>query len=111
MWLKLTCLFKHRSEATEACRSGHIKLNGLRAKPSSSVKEGDLVEITDEDRYRKLVVLAIPEHSISKETGRTMYRDESPPPAPKLRRAVDRDAGLGRPTKKDRRELEKYWGK
>jgi len=44
VWLKLVCLVKHRNEATEACRGGHVKINGLRVKPAASVREGDVVE-------------------------------------------------------------------
>jgi ribosome-associated heat shock protein Hsp15 len=108
LWLKLVCVYKHRAEATEACASGHVKLNGVRAKASSAVKEGDLIEITD-TRIRKLVVLGLPEHSISKEIARTMYRDESPPPPPPEPRVFDRDRGMGRPTKKERRDIDKYF--
>jgi ribosome-associated heat shock protein Hsp15 len=108
LWLKLACIYKHRSDAAEACASGHVKLNGGRAKPSSTVHEGDLIEITG-DRIRKLVVLGLPERSISKEVARTMYRDESPPPPPREPQPSIRDRGLGRPTKKERRDQEKYW--
>jgi ribosome-associated heat shock protein Hsp15 len=110
LWLKLACVYKHRAEATEACASGHVKLNGVRAKPSSAVREGDLIEITDA-RVRKLVVLGLPERSISKEVARTMYRDESPPPPPSQPRARERDRGTGRPSRKDRRDIEKFFRK
>jgi ribosome-associated heat shock protein Hsp15 len=111
-WLKLVCLFKHRSEAAEACRGGKVKVNGGRVKPAAAVKPGDVVEVTDGERYRKVVVLGVPERHVSKEVARTeMYRDETPekprePAAPKPLR----DRGTGRPTKKDRRDIEK-WGK
>jgi len=108
VWLKLVCVFKQRSDAAEACRSGHVRLNGNRAKPSSEPKENDVVEITGE-RYRKLVVIGLPEHSISKEVARSMYRDESPPPPPRdpFAPTLERERGAGRPTKKDRRDLER----
>lgn len=108
LWLKLACIYKHRSDATEACASGHVKLNGTRAKASSPVREGDVVEITDE-RVRRLVVLGLPEHTISKEVARTMYRDESPPPPAPQPRLMERERGAGRPTKRERRELEDFW--
>src|SRR5215212_1744127 len=78
MWLKLVCLFKHRTEATEACRGGHVKLNGERAKPSASLKEGDVIEMYLGDRFRRIVVQALPEGNVSKELARTMYVDETP---------------------------------
>lgn len=111
LWLKLVCVYKHRAEATDACASGHVRLNGARAKASSTVREGDLIEITN-GRIRKLVVLGLPERTISKEVARTMYRDESPPPPPAPPRAMmERDRGTGRPTKKERRDLEGFWKK
>ena len=39
VWLKLVCLIKHRSEAAEACRGGHVKINGQRAKPAAVVRQ------------------------------------------------------------------------
>ena len=107
-WLKLVCLFKHRADATEACRGGHVKLNGQRVKPAATVREGDLVELYAGDRYRRVVVQGLPRTSISKETARTMYLDQTP-----VREKLDtamasfRDRGTGRPTKKERRDIEK----
>ena len=112
LWLKHVCLFKHRAEATEACRGGLVKVNGERVKPASVVRVGDVVEQT-EPRYRKVVVLAIPEKQASKDDARAMYRDETPPPEPRAMRplAVERDAGAGRPTKRERRDIEKWRGR
>jgi ribosome-associated heat shock protein Hsp15 len=109
-WLKLVCLFKHRSEATEACRGGHVKVNGQRVKPSADLKEGDLIEITDEERYRRVVATGFPERSVSKEVARTMYVDETPvvekPDLPVI--SGVRDRGTGRPTKRERRDMDKW---
>ena len=105
-WLKLVCLFKHRGDATEACRGGHVKINGQRVKPATVVREGDLVEFLLGDHYRRVVVSGIPETNVSKEVARTMYVDETPR---QVERAVNvfRDRGTGRPTKKERRELDR----
>lgn len=109
VWLKLVCLFKHRGDATEACRGGHIKLNGQRVKPAAGIKEGDVVEFFQGERPRRVVVAGLPERMVSKEIARTMYVDESPAyervdPVT----AVLRERGAGRPTKKERREIEKW---
>jgi ribosome-associated heat shock protein Hsp15 len=107
-WLKLVCLFKHRSDATEACKGGHVKINGQSVKPAAPVREGDTVEFTVGSHYRKVVVKGLPTMNISKDVARTMYDDQTP-----VREKVDvvtaifREAGTGRPTKKERRELEK----
>jgi ribosome-associated heat shock protein Hsp15 len=108
IWLKLTCLFKHRTEATEACKGGHVKLNGARVKPAATVKEGDIVEFYLGTHFRRVVVQGLPESNVSKEVARTMYIDETPPPQ-KVERDTTafRDRGLGRPTKKERREIER----
>ena len=109
VWLKLVCLFKHRADATEACRGGHVKINGLRVKPAATVREGDVVEMYAGERFRRVVVQAVPETNVSKEVARTMYLDQTPA-REKLDAAASafRDRGTGRPTKKERRDLEKW---
>ncbi len=108
VWLKLVCLFKHRTEATEACRGGHVKLNGQRVKPAVAVKEGDVVEFLQGERPRRLVVAGLPTASIAKDVARTMYVDESPAfEKPDRVTAILRGRGMGRPTKKERRDIEK----
>ena len=106
-WLKLVCLFKHRGDATEACRGGHVKINGQRVKPAAVVREGDVIEFLLADHYRKVVVTAIPETNVSKEAARTMYVDETPRQEADVAAGVFRDRGTGRPTKRERRELDR----
>ena len=106
-WLKLVCLFKQRADATEACKGGKVKINGLRAKPAAAVREGDVIEFYDGgDHYRRVVVQSLPETNVSKEVARTMYLDETPA-RPKVEAVVARERGSGRPTKKDRRDIER----
>ncbi|MDP9192867.1 MAG: RNA-binding S4 domain-containing protein [Acidobacteriota bacterium] len=106
MWLKLVCLFKHRADATEACKGGHVKINGQRVKPAAPVKPGDEVEFYLGTHYRRVVVQSIPISNVSKEIARTMYVDETPV-QPKVENISIRERGAGRPTKRDRREIEK----
>lgn len=108
-WLKLVCLFKTRSDAGEALRGGHVKLNGQRVKPATALKEGDVIEFLRGDWQRRVVVVVLPEGQLSKEIGRTAYIDESPPPPERTPsvRPLFRDPGAGRPTKKERRDIEK----
>jgi ribosome-associated heat shock protein Hsp15 len=108
LWLKLACLFKHRGDATEACKGGHVKINGVRVKPASVVREGDVVEFYVGTHYRKVVVLGLPAGNVSKEVARTMYDDQTPPPQKVETIAAGRESGAGRPTKKDRRDIEKW---
>lgn len=108
-WLKLVCLFKHRGDATEACKGGLVKLNGSRVKPAAPVKPGDTIEFTIGQSYRKVVVEALPEGNVSKEVARTMYRDETPVrPKLEIPSGAFRERGAGRPTKRERREIEKF---
>ena len=106
-WLKRVCLFKHRVDATEACRGGHVKINGVRVKPAAVVKEGDVVEFYLDERFRRVVVTTLPPAQVAKDVAKTMYVDESPVPQKPPVEAF-RDRGAGRPTKKDRRDMEKW---
>ncbi|SRR5260221_265482 len=108
VWLKRVCLFKHRADSTEACRGGQVKLNGQRVKPAVVVKEGDVVEFLQGERPRRVVIAGFPAASIAKDVARTMYVDESPAyEKPDSVTAILRDRGMGRPTKKERRDIEK----
>ena len=108
-WLKLVCLFKHRADATEACKAGHVKINGQRVKPAAPVKPGDAIEFYVGTHFRRVVVQALPGGHVSKEVARTMYLDETPV-QPKVAVPVIRERGAGRPTKRDRRDIEKLKG-
>jgi ribosome-associated heat shock protein Hsp15 len=110
LWLKYVCLFRTRSEAAEACRGGHVKVNGRRVKPSSTVRTGDRVELTRDDRVAIYDVVVIPERQVPRKQSRECYLDLSPPP-PKREAATDPDAGSGRPTKKERRDLRRLKGR
>lgn len=113
LWLKQVCLYKSRSEATDDCNGGKVRLNGHRIKAAADVKENDVIEISKGGHERKFVVLSVPPKQLAKEAAREAYRDESPPPPPKddlfagafsAPRVV---RGEGRPTKKDRRDMDK----
>jgi ribosome-associated heat shock protein Hsp15 len=106
IWLKQVCLFKHRTEATEACKGGKVKINGQRVKPAAPVKDGDVVEFYDGgDRYRKVIVQFVPDANVSKVDARTMYDDETPVQVREIP-PMERERGAGRPTKRDRRDIE-----
>ncbi len=107
LWLKLVCLVKHRQEAAEACRGGHIKINGQRARPAATVHQNDVIEFLQGSRYRRVIVQALPDRQASKELARTMYIDQTPKPEVDVPRSIFRERGSGRPTKRDRREIER----
>ncbi|MEY9845294.1 RNA-binding S4 domain-containing protein [Streptacidiphilus sp. MAP5-3] len=111
-WIWSVRLAKTRSAAGAACRAGHVRVNGERAKPAQPVKPGDEVRLRQEGRERIVVVT----RTISKRVGAPVAAeclvDKSPPPPPReLLAAVPvRDRGAGRPTKRDRREINKLRG-
>jgi ribosome-associated heat shock protein Hsp15 len=110
-WLKHVCLFKHRVGATEACRGGHVKVNGQRIKPAAPVRENDVIEFYAGETFRRVVVKSVPATQQSKELARTMYVDETPvQEKADIAAAVFRERGSGRPTKRDRRDMEKWRG-
>src|SRR5437016_11252953 len=79
LWLKHVCLFKHRTEATDALRGGVVKVNGQRVKPATVVEEGDVIEWFAGENLRRVVVQSVPPGQQSKESARTLYLDQSPP--------------------------------
>ena len=108
-WLKHVCLFKHRVDATEACRGGHVKVNGQRVKPASPVRESDVIEFHAGETFRRVIVTSIPPAQQPKELARTMYVDETPV-IEKPQLPMFRERGSGRPTKRERRDMEKWRG-
>jgi ribosome-associated heat shock protein Hsp15 len=114
-WLDVACLFKTRSLAGRACSTGKVSLNGTVAKPHRGVAVGDRVEIDRGDWTQVIEILVVGDKSIAKAEARAMYHDTSPPrptPDPVLRLlrapAGRREPGRGRPTKRERRQLERW---
>ncbi|MCU1441529.1 MAG: RNA-binding protein [Rhodoglobus sp.] len=112
-WLWAVRVFKTRSLATAACRAGHIKVNGDRAKAAQPVKAGDEVRIRISGFDRVLVVRDTIVKRVSAPAALEAYLDTSPPlPAPEeVALLPRRDRGAGRPTKRERREMEKLRGR
>ena len=109
-WLWAVRLYKTRSLATDACRGGHVKVNGATAKPATTVKVGDRVEAFVHERDRVLEVAGIIDKRASPAVAAENVIDHSPPAPPREERLVplfSRDAGAGRPTKRERRALDR----
>ena len=111
-WLLATRLFKTRGSAQQACSGGRVKINGLAVKPSHLLKCGDEVRAEAPRGHVVLVVRELAEKRQSAELARQLYEDHSPPPPPKEERVDNavRERGAGRPTKADRRALERLRG-
>lgn len=112
-WLDIACLFKTRSEAKRECESGHVEVNGDRAKPHRLVREGDRLRINRGfGRHQDVVVRVLIEQHVKKAEAKVLYDDLTPKPTPEeleLRRAerAYRAAAqaAGTPDRRRRREL------
>jgi ribosome-associated heat shock protein Hsp15 len=108
-WLWAVRVFKTRASATDACRGGHVRVNGTAAKPASTVKVGDRVEARAGGRQRVLEVVRIIDKRVGAAVAAECLVDHSPPPPPKDELPiVFRDPGTGRPTKRERRHLDRF---
>ena len=108
VWLWAVRLFKTRSAATAACRGGHVRIDQVAAKASSPVQVGDRIEAFVE-RQRVLEVVKLIDKRVGAAVAATCLIDHSPP-APVVRRQPPvfvRAPGSGRPTKRERRELDR----
>ena len=107
-WLWAVRLYKTRTLATEACAAGHVRVNGSPAKAAHPVRVGDRVEARAHDRQRIFEVVQVIEKRVSAPVAAEAFVDHSPPPPPKeWYLDFARDPGAGRPTKKDRRAMDR----
>ena len=112
-WLWAVRIYKTRSDATAACSGGHVKVNGVAAKPSTPVKIGDRVTTFVHDRHRDLEVVELIEKRVGPSVAAACMVDHSPAPPPReawVPPLFTRLPGAGRPTKRERREIEKFRG-
>lgn len=106
--------FKTRSLATEACKKGHVKINGQVVKPSREVYHGDQLIVRKDQINYELTVLDVPESRVGAKLVDLYRKDTTPEEAfaqnELLRHAKEhyRKKGTGRPTKKDRRDIDGY---
>lgn len=115
-WLHLARVFKTRSLATRACQLSRVRLNGVAVKPHRTLAVGDRVEAQVlPDWTRVLVVRELADKTLAKAEVPRLFEDLSPPrptadPMQRLMRRplVVREAGAGRPTKRDRRVMEAW---
>ena len=108
-------VFKTRTEATEACNGGKVKVGGVNAKPSKDVRPGDIINVRKGAVNYTFRVI----DGLEKRVGAKVVPEDAENLTPeeelqKLRAPVEtffvsRDRGTGRPTKKDRREIEQLW--
>lgn len=111
VWLWAVRLYKTRSNATAACKAGHVRVNGERAKPAQTVRIGDEVRART-DREHILGVKGILLKRVGAPVAAEAVDDRTPPLPPRTETPITviRDRGAGRPTKRDRRDIEQFRG-
>lgn len=113
-YLWCTRYFKTRSIATEACKKGHIKLNGTNVKPSKDVFSSEKLTIRKNQINYEIIVLGIPKSRVGAKLVDLYRKDITPQEAfdnqelLKYSKDYYRKKGTGRPTKKDRRDIDEY---
>jgi ribosome-associated heat shock protein Hsp15 len=114
-WLQVARVFKTRSQATHAVDLNRVRVNGQTAKPHRNLVPGDRIEVELGDWTRVLIVKELQDKPVPKAEAAALYEDQSPPrpdadPLKRLlrRTPVLREKGAGRPTKKERRDMEKW---
>ena len=106
--------YKTRNQATEACKKGHVRINGNPTKPGREVYITDKVMVRKNQVNYEMVVLDIPPNRVGAKIVDIYRKDVTPQEAfanvELLKHAKDhyRKKGMGRPTKKDRRDMEDF---
>jgi ribosome-associated heat shock protein Hsp15 len=114
-WLWAVRSFRTRSLATDACRAGSVTVNGQPAKPSRDIRPGDLVGVRLGLIHRTLKVLAVPPSRVGASLLATYCEDQTPPAeyekarAQRVQQLLARAKGSGRPTKRDRRLIDRLF--
>ena len=112
-WLWAVRLYRSRSLATEACNAGHVKIDGNKVKPSRDVRTGEKITAFAGRVRRTVKVLALLDQRVGAKLVSQYFEDLTPPE--EYTRAREEavagarfPTGFGRPTKKQRRQLEKF---
>jgi ribosome-associated heat shock protein Hsp15 len=115
-WLWTVRLFKTRSLATDACRAGSVIINGHPAKPSRDIHLGEVVAVQQGLITRTLHVLGIPASRVGPKLVQTFCEDRTPAAefekvrTQPIQHFLAREKGSGRPTKRDRRAMDRVFG-
>jgi ribosome-associated heat shock protein Hsp15 len=114
VWLWAVRVYRSRTASTTACGSGSVRVNGVVAKPSKTIAPGDRVTTRVAHRQRDLEVVETPTKRLGAALAADALIDHSPPPEPRLPVAAKpavREPGSGRPTKRDRRQIDRLRGR
>jgi ribosome-associated heat shock protein Hsp15 len=114
MWA--TRIFKTRTIAAEACRKNRVLIGGVNVKPSRMIREGEVIQVRKPPVTFSFRVLKLTERRVGAKLVVEYLENVTPREQYEILELnrisgfVDRARGLGRPTKKDRRELEQFTG-
>jgi ribosome-associated heat shock protein Hsp15 len=115
-WLWAVRLYKTRSLAAAACAAGHVRIGGQRVKPARGVRVGEIIEARVADVNRTVKVIGLLSQRVGAKVAAHFVEELTPaselhkPRAAGLEPLFHRPKGAGRPTKRDRRLLEKLSG-
>lgn len=113
-WLWCMRVFKTRTIATDACKKGRVTMNGVALKPSRSIKIGEIIEVKKPPITYTFKVLAIPNGRLGAKLVPDYLENLTPQSQydllemSRISGFVDRSKGLGRPTKREGRELSRF---
>ncbi|MCH5328984.1 MAG: RNA-binding S4 domain-containing protein [Coprobacter sp.] len=113
-WMWATRIFKTRTIAAEACKKGRVSVGGAPAKPSRTIKTGDIIEVRKPPVTYSFKVLALAENRMGAKLVPGYLENVTPPEQleilelSRISGFVNRTKGMGRPTKRDSRELKKF---
>lgn len=109
-WLSAARIYKSRTLAGHACAGGKVRVNGKEARPAQPLKVGDRVTARAPRGDLVLLVTKLADKRLSPPKARELYQDETPEAAPSEPGVFVRDRGAGRPTKADRRRMQRARG-
>lgn len=115
-WMWATRIFKTRTIAAEACKKNRVMINGANVKPSRMIRTGEVIQVRKPPVTYSFKVLALTESRMGAKLVSGFLENVTPPEEYEILELnrisgfVGRAKGLGRPTKKDRRELEQFSG-
>jgi ribosome-associated heat shock protein Hsp15 len=110
-WLWAVRLTKTRSDAAAACRGGHVRVNDRPAKPATTISPGDHVRARVASGTRFVEVVRVIEKRVGPADAAACFIDNTPKPPPESAATLpvaQRDRGAGRPTKRDRRLMDRF---
>ena len=110
-WLWMVRLFKTRTMASDACNAGKVKIDGVNCKPSREIKLGSEIQVTVGQLHKVIKMIDSPKNRITAKLVPDYYEDLTPQEEYERIKMLSsrfefRDNGIGRPTKRDRRQLD-----